>query len=310
MTMTGDRLDDYPAQNNLAIEWVEAADGTRLRVLTGGNPHGERLLLVHGFPQNAACWRKVIALVRDHYFVLAPDLRGYGKSELSRSGKYDLDTLVGDLVSILEATRDRAAPGPAVLCAHDWGGPIAWELLHQRPELVSRFLSLNAPHLDAYFDAIRTDGKQRAAAWYTAWFQMPWLERFFAANGGAFFAWMLRKTSAPGTFTDEDIELYVAPLRSSKRAAAALAYYRHGSVRLRRQRGKGRDLAPIRVPTEILYPTRDAALRRVIVDIILAKYCPDAEVVDVEGAKHWLPDERPDDVAAALMGLASGRQVG
>lgn len=304
-TKTGDRLEDYPAEHGLVARWVEAADRTRLRVLVGGNPSGRRLLLVHGFPQNAACWRSVITRVRDRYRVLAVDLRGYGKSELSRSGSYGLETLSQDLASVLEQTQDEGAPGPAVLCAHDWGGPLAWELLHRRPELVSHHVCLNAPHYDAYIEALRTDAEQRKSSWYTVWFQTPFLEHLFAMNGAAFFAWTLRATSAPGTFTDEDLELYLAPLRDPARVAAALAYYRQARDRLFTQRGRGRSLPPIRVPTTILYPTRDAALRRVILDIVRDRYCPGANVIDVEGATHWLPDERPDDVAAALLALGS-----
>jgi pimeloyl-ACP methyl ester carboxylesterase len=301
MTRTGDRLDDYPAEHDLSVRWVGASDGTRLRVLTGGNPSGQRLLLVHGFPQNAACWRKVIARVSDRYRVLAVDLRGYAKSDLARSGRYDLDTLAHDLASVLEQTADEGSPGRAVLCAHDWGGPISWELLNQRPELVSRYVCLNAPHFEAYLEAIRTDAKQRKSSWYTAWFQTPLLERLFAANGASFFAWALRRSSAPGTFTDEDIELYCGPLRDPARAGAALAYYRQARSRLIAQRGRGRTLPPITVPTTILFPTRDVALRRVIVDITRERYCPAARVIDVSGATHWLPDERPADVADALL---------
>jgi pimeloyl-ACP methyl ester carboxylesterase len=303
MTKTGDRLEDYPAEHGLSARWVTAEDGTRLRVLTGGNPAGQRLLLVHGFPQNAACWRKVIARVKDRFRVLAVDLRGYAKSDLSRSGRYDLDTLWKDLASVLEQTANEGAPGPAVLCAHDWGGPLAWELLHQRPELVSHHVSLNGPHYDAYLEAIRTDPKQRKSSWYTAWFQTPLLEKLLAMNGAAFFAFAFRRSAAPGTFTDEDLELYLAPLRDPARVAAGLAYYRHARGRLLAQRGRGRALSPIRVPTTILYPTRDAALRRVIVDIILERYCPSARVEVVDGATHWLPDERPDEVAAALLAV-------
>lgn len=303
MTRTGDRLEDYPAEHDLAIRWVTAADGTRLRVLTGGNPGGERLLLVHGFPQNAACFRKVIASVRHRYRVLAVDLRGYAKSELSRSGRYDLDTLAADLATVLEQTTDEGSRGPAVLCAHDWGGPIAWELLNQRPELVSHYVCLNGPHFEAYLEAIRSDPKQRKSAWYTAWFQMPLLEKLLSANGASFFVWALRRSSAPGTFTDEDLELYCGPLRDSKRLAAGLAYYRQGRQRVIAQRGRGRPLPPIRVPTTILFPTRDAALRRIIVDITLERYCPSAKVIDVPKATHWLPDERPDVVADTLLAL-------
>ena len=247
-------------------------------------------------------WRKVIEKVARRYHVIAVDLRGYGKSDLSRSGKYDIDTMVGDLTTVLVETAGQGAPGPAVLCAHDWGGPIAWELVTQRPELVARFVSLNAPHFDAYIEAIRSDPKQRLSAWYTAWFQMPFLEKLFSANGAAFFAYALRKSAAPGTFTDEDIELYLAPLRDEKRVAAALSYYRQGRDRLIAQRARGRQLPLIEVPTTILFPTRDTALRRVIVDLILERYCPGARVIDVPNGTHWIPDERPDAVAEVLLG--------
>ncbi len=291
MGKTGDRVLDWPAEHGLEARYVTAPDGARLRVLVGGNPRGERLLLVHGFPQNAACWRRVIALVRDDFRVMALDQRGYAGSDLSPSGRYDLSLLASDLACVLEQTAGEGAGGPAVLCVHDWGGPPAWHLLAERPELCARLVATSAPHLPAYLRALKRDPAQRRAAWYTAFFQLPGVEYYLSAGGGARLVDVLRRTSAPGTFSDEDIELYIGPLRDVARCRAALGYYRHGR--------RGSD-AVLTTPTTILVPTRDKAVRRVIMDIVVERYCPGAEIVDVEGASHWVPDERPEAIAGAL----------
>ncbi len=47
-------------------------DGVRIHYVSGGNPQGETLVLLAGFPQSWFAWRKVMALLGDRYFIIAP----------------------------------------------------------------------------------------------------------------------------------------------------------------------------------------------------------------------------------------------
>ena len=62
----------------------------------------------------------------------------------------------------------------------------------------------------------------------------------------------------------------------------------------------------IRVPTIILWGTRDPALAPSLLDDMSRRICPGAEVRRLEGASHWVPDERPDDLARAVRRVEDG----
>jgi pimeloyl-ACP methyl ester carboxylesterase len=305
---TGDRLVDWARASGLEERSVAAADGTRLRVLVGGASDGPRLVFVHGFPQHAASWRRVIDLVRGTFRVIAYDQRGYGRSEPSRTpglDGYDLETLSADLASVIEATAGEGRPGPVHLCAHDWGGPVAWHLLGTRPELVAHHVSVNGPHFAAYCAELLGNRAQQKGAWYVAMFQIPGVEHALAARAPALMAALLRRSSAPGTFTDEDVALYGEPMADPGRLGAALAYYRAAARRLVRDRARAKFAPILATPTIVLWGQRDPALARSMPEVTRASYCPGAEIRRLPEASHWVPDERPDEVARALLdGLA------
>lgn len=306
---TGDRQSDYPAEYGLETRWVEARDGTRLRVLVGGDVEAPRLLCVHGFPQNAAEWRALLPFVRDRFRVLLVDLRGYGKSELARTGDYSLSTLVDDLVTVLEASRawggsTGSASGPAHLVAHDWGGAIAWALVRSRPDLVAHFVAVNAPDGDAYTQELTSSTEQLKSSWYTFLFQIPFIEHAIASNGASMLVRTLKGSSIRGTFTDEDVELYVAPLRDPARMRAALSYYRAAAKALVAKAGDRRRGEPpraVEVPTIVVWGERDEAIRRGVVDRMMREVCPSADLRLLPDSTHWVPDERPDAVGEAIV---------
>jgi len=299
----GDRVHDWPLELGLEARFVEVGDGTRLRVLVGGAERGPRLIFVHGFPQNAAEWRKVAALLGERYRVVLYDLRGYGASELGRSERYDLDTLASDLEAVIDATRSEGDPSLApLLCAHDWGGPIAWHVVGRSPSLVRGHVSVNGPHYAAYARDLAETSDQRARAWYTVVFQIPGVEHALSAKGAAAIAWMLRRSSPPGLFSDEDLELYLAPMRDPARLRAALSYYRSAARRLLTAKSGVFEAPTVTVPTIIVWGERDAALVRTAPDTIQAHYCPTAEIRRIP-ASHWVPEESPEVVASALEDL-------
>ncbi|MFD2157115.1 alpha/beta fold hydrolase [Rhodococcus jostii] len=87
-------------------------------------------MLVHGFPQNWWAWQELIGpLAADGYRVLCPDLRGAGWSSAPDDRYYKSD-MADDLAVVL----DRIGVAPVRVVAHDWGGPVAGNLLLRHPE--------------------------------------------------------------------------------------------------------------------------------------------------------------------------------
>ena len=118
-------------------------NGVRLAVHDVGS--GPVVMLLHGFPGLAFTWRHQIpALVSAGYRVLAPDLRGYGRSEAPEEVEaYGIEHLTGDLVGILDALNI----SKAIFMGHDWGGLLAWQMPLLHASRVEGVVSVNTPYI-------------------------------------------------------------------------------------------------------------------------------------------------------------------
>ncbi len=107
-----------------------AVNGIELDVHTAGDVADPTVLLCHGFPESAYSWRhQMTALTDAGYHVVAPDQRGYARSDAPRDvGAYGIELLTGDLCGVL----DHFGKEDAVWVGHDWGAIIVWHaaLLH------------------------------------------------------------------------------------------------------------------------------------------------------------------------------------
>lgn len=118
-----------------------ATDGLTQSVLEAGE--GPLVLLIHGFPELAISWRAQIdALAEAGYRAVAPDMRGYGATD--RPGTTEDHTilhLVGDMVDLVRALGERSC----VVIGHDWGASVAWHCALMRPDLFTAVAGLSVP---------------------------------------------------------------------------------------------------------------------------------------------------------------------
>ncbi|MCK2236688.1 MULTISPECIES: alpha/beta fold hydrolase [unclassified Crossiella] len=100
--------------------------GTRLALRTAGPVGAPALVLLHGWAQSSAVWRRLLADpgLTERYRLLAPDLRGHGDSEAPESGYDDPAAWAGDLAAVLEH-----ASGPAVVLGWSYGGLVIADYL-------------------------------------------------------------------------------------------------------------------------------------------------------------------------------------
>ena len=128
-------------------------NGTRIhaRVSPGLAQGRPALLLLHGFPQTHVMWHRVAqALHRDFYLVM-PDLRGYGDSAkppgLPDHSTYSKRTLAQDMVDVMDVLGVTSFG----VCGHDRGGRVAHRMAVDHPTRVSRLCVIDiAPTLDMY----------------------------------------------------------------------------------------------------------------------------------------------------------------
>ncbi|MDT5369785.1 MAG: hypothetical protein QOC62_4216 [Mycobacterium sp.] len=169
---------DVPLDEGIRSRCIDGVNGLSMHILEAGyrSPDQPLVLLLHGFPELAFSWRKLMPLIAARgYHVIAPDLRGYGVTT-GWDGDYD-----GDLASfrLSRLVRDvlalRAALGHqrvAAVVGHDFGSPLAaWRaLLH--PHIFGCVALLSAPfpgpprpgrdpwpHIDAALSALQPPRK-------------------------------------------------------------------------------------------------------------------------------------------------------
>ena len=99
-----------------------------------GEPDGELVLMLHGFPQSGWEWRHVWpGLVEAGYRVVAPDQRGYSPGARPEGvAAYAMGELVGDVVGLIDALGAEQAH----VVGHDWGAAVAWQVAAHHPDRV------------------------------------------------------------------------------------------------------------------------------------------------------------------------------
>ena len=114
--------------------------------LAAGDPADPVLLLVHGWPEHARSWAAVMEpLAACGYRVIASDMRGYGASTVHpEPGDYRLEEAVADMVELLDHLG--AVPGTATVVGHDYGAPVAWNLATHHPEQLAGVVGVCVPH--------------------------------------------------------------------------------------------------------------------------------------------------------------------
>src|SRR5690349_755831 len=139
---------------------------------------GTPVVLLHGWPDTGDLWRhQVPALTADGFRVIAPDLRGFGRSSKPTDlAAYAPPALVGDVLGILDALGvDRAH-----LVGHDWGAAVAWVTAATAPARVTSLTALSVGHPAAFAAA---GWRQRQLSWYMLLFQFPAVaERWLSAD--------------------------------------------------------------------------------------------------------------------------------
>jgi pimeloyl-ACP methyl ester carboxylesterase len=259
-------------------------------------------LCLHGFPESRFSWRyQLPVLAEAGWRAVAPDLRGYGDSSrpVGKSA-YHIDRLVDDVVGMFDALQPRRR----LLIAHDWGAIIAWVVAMRRAVDLDGLIIMNVPH-PAVFDSVMRQGwVQRRKSWYAGFFQLPWLpEALLHANRAeavarAFAGMAVDKSRFP----PEVLEVYRRNALQPGALTAMINYYR-ANLGILKERAP-----PIDVPTLMLWGEEDTAL-----DISLTEgYGPHVKDFTLQrfpGVSHWVQQEAPEKVNAAMLGWLRARQL-
>ncbi|WP_110183080.1 alpha/beta fold hydrolase [Nocardioides solisilvae] len=262
-------------------------------VVDGGPLDGERVVLLHGFPERASSWEAVAALLQaEGLRTLAPDQRGYSpRARPATRWSYRFPELVADVAALVEQVG-----GPVHVVGHDWGAAVAWGLADRRPDLVRTLTAVSVPHPRAMLRA-SLHGPQLARSWYVLPFNVPGLLETLTRARPDFFDVPLRK----GGMRAEDVERVHREILEDGALPGALGWYRGAFLSPPR-------VGRIRVPTTYVWSDRDVALSREAAEACGDFVDADYELVVLEGMNHWIPRQAPEALTAAV--LARIRSVG
>jgi haloacetate dehalogenase len=276
--------------------------GATINLMTGGN--GPPLLLLHGYPQTHAMWRKVAPRLAQDFTVVIPDLRGYGDSSKPPAGTdfaaYSKRALALDQVEVMAALGfDRFA-----VAGHDRGARVTHRLLRDHPDKITRAASLDIVPTLYRFETI--DQKAATGSWH--WFfliqgrELP--ERLIGNDAEFFlrhmFGTLLRDQGAidPMAFAE-----YLRCFQNPETIRATCDEYRAGaSIDLVHDRA---DLArKIKAPMLILWGTHSGQGSGYD---LLKVWRDHADEVSGHGidSGHFIPEEKPDEVYAAFKAFFS-----
>ena len=266
--------------------------GMELRAVDSGPAEGEVIVLLHGFPQRTSSWDLVAPLLHAAgYRTLALDQRGYCESARPRGRRaYRLSELVGDVVALLDA-----ADAPAAhVVGHDWGAMVAWAMAAAHPERVRSLTAVSVPHPAAFLKAMIVSD-QLLRSWYMAFFQLPFVPELLLSSSGP-----LPERALVGMgMTPEMIERYRDEMVASGAIPGGLGWYRalpFASPRATTTR--------VAVPTTFVWSDRDPALGRGGAERTRDHVDADYRFVELSGVSHWIPDERPGELADAIVARA------
>jgi pimeloyl-ACP methyl ester carboxylesterase len=323
-----------------APSWVDTAmpevthrivetNGIRIHVAEQGT--GPLVILCHGFPECWYSWRHQLgALAAAGFRAVAPDLRGYGRSDRPEEvEKYTVLHNVGDMVGLLDAFGVKQA----VIAGHDVGAPVAWQAALLRPDRFRGVIALGPPFRPRAFGGsvppTTLMPRNENAVFYQLFLQTPEAEaalgrdmrrafrsQFYSlsgdrppsAGGGFADAGMVPRkgfsltdpASLPAWVTESDIDVYVAEFsRSGFRGP--LSWWRN--IDRSWELMAAFDGAAVTVPALHIAGDRDfvvAVFQQYIArqSILVPKLRP---TIMLPGCGHWTQQERAAEVSAAMI---------
>jgi pimeloyl-ACP methyl ester carboxylesterase len=317
-------------------ERVIETNGVQLHTVEAGESGAPLVVLAHGFPELAYSWRHQIpALAAAGYHVLAPDQRGYGRSTRPADiAAYNVADLSADLIGLL----DDVGADQAVFIGHDWGAQVVWGSAQLHPDRVAAVVGMSVPPVPRAqvpptqaFRAIFGDN-----FFYMLYFQQPGVaDAELDADPGKTLRRVIFGQAAPGDqaaamrmlrpgpeglieripepdglpswISADELDHYVAEF-SRTGFTGGLNWYRNMDRNWEIQGNL--TSAAITVPAMFIGGTDDLVLGFMRPDRAKEVITGPYREVLIEGAGHWLQQERPDRVNELLLEFLSSLKTG
>jgi len=309
-------------------------NGIRLRVALAGK--GPLIVLVHGWPESWYSWRHQIGVLAEAgYRVAAPDVRGYGGSDKPQPVEaYAIKEMAGDIAGLIEGLGEKQA----ILIGHDWGAPIVWNTSLFFPERVRAVAGLSVPYTgrgpmpriqllrsiykDRFFYQIYFQDEGVAEKELEADVRRSLRKIYYWVSGEGVKAAVAKPQLPPDArlldhladpdplpawLTPADLDYYAGEFAKSgfrgplnRYRNSELDFAQQEAIADRKIEQPSAFIAGSLDPVLTFVPGVDllAVMRDKVADLRLARL--------IDGAGHWVQQERPAEVNAALLEFLKG----
>ncbi len=267
------------------IERSLAVNGLTLHYVEGGAPHSKPLVLLHGLTGHARTWDRLALEVAPRFRVLALDQRGHGDSDPAPDADYRVGTMAGDLTAFV----DRLGLGTFTLVGLSMGGRVAIAYAGGNSARIERLVIVDiGPEIDLA-------GLARILETITG---TP--ERLESEGQALEYA----RRANPRY---EEAELRHRLTHALRRAPDGTLTWKYDRALRDMMRGGGRrdpidlwePLERITCPTLVVRGAESDILSPEIAKKMVERL-PNARLVEVPGAGHSVPGDRPDEFARVL----------
>jgi len=218
----------------------------------------------------------------------APDQRGYSPGARPRGGRaYKATELVDDVVALIGRI-----DAPVHLVGHDWGATVAWVVAARHGDRLASLTAVSVGHPEAFKRALRTVDQARRS-WYMGLFQLPFVPERLGSS-----KWFVQKFLGGSGMTDEMLTTYRTEIVDGGALTGGLNWYRAIPFALRDE------VPDVRMPTSFVWSDRDEALGRRMAELTEEHVDGPYEFIEFTGASHWIPEERPAELAEAIISRA------
>ena len=261
----------------------------RLHAVIGGD--GPPLLLVHGWPQNWYAWRLLMPELARGFKVIAVDQRGIGLSDKPQDG-YDTGTLAADLVALMDALGHQRF----AVAGHDTGFAIGYALAADYPDRVDRvaLAEIPGPPLANAPLSLFLPAPLNNRLWHIPFNRVEKIpEQLVAGREDIFFGYEFAIQG--GKLPDDVIEYYVRLVSQPDALRGSFGWYRAFDATL--AQNETRKTRRLKMPVlaiggESSYGGHVGEAMKLLAD--------DVQSVVIPGAGHWVAEEAPDRMLAAL----------
>lgn len=283
-----------------SIATVET-NGQTYNVVTYGDTAQPAIVLMHGWMGTSHTWRKLAPMLADDWFVIVPDMRGYGGSDKPDTG-YDAVTLAGDIAGVL----DQYGKDRAHIVGHDMGALVALAFAGTYPARTFTLTYLDEPLVGYNLDDFTVYREETYGGyWHFGFNTAPGLaELLITGKEQDFVDWIVPLMLAPNpdAVTAEDRKIYADSLRAENGITGSVGWYRATFETARQLRAIGE--AGLTVPVMAWGGEYGVPVTHTQMALIT----DDAVGGTIPGAGHLLPEEKPEFLAEQMRAFFRAHQ--